>query len=69
MPAADDAWIWDLLQIAPRPAEASRLTVGRLERLLKRFRIRRVAWSRLLAFGEVSTALFQLCYFEVLMTR
>jgi len=26
-PAADDAWIWDLLQIAPLPAKAARLGV------------------------------------------
>jgi transposase len=41
-PAAEDAWIWDLLEIGPVPARASKLTRARVERILKRHRIRRL---------------------------
>ena len=39
----DEPWIWALLEIAPTPARAAKLTVGRLRRLLAKHRIRR--WS------------------------
>ena len=41
-PAADDPWFWALLRQAPTPARQRRLTLRRLERLLRDFRIRRV---------------------------
>jgi transposase len=41
-PAADDVWIWSLLEIAPTPEEGAKLTRGRLEELLKQHRIRRI---------------------------
>lgn len=41
-PAAADPWLWALLRQAPTPALQRRLTVRRLERLLREFRIRRV---------------------------
>jgi transposase len=40
--AAEDAWVWDLIEIAPVPATACKLTRGRIERVLKRHRIRRL---------------------------
>ena len=39
----DEPWIWALLEIAPTPARAAKLTVGRIRRLLAKYRIRR--WS------------------------
>lgn len=40
--AAEDPWLWDLLEIAPLPAKACKLTRGRIERVLKNHRIRRL---------------------------
>jgi transposase len=39
----DEPWIWALLEIAPTPARAAKLTVARIRRLLAKYRIRR--WS------------------------
>jgi transposase len=44
-PAADDPWIWKLLEIAPLPAKAARLKPARLEQILKTHRIRRFSAS------------------------
>jgi transposase len=41
-PAADEVWIWSLLEMAPTPAHGAKLTRGRLEKLLKQHRIRRL---------------------------
>lgn len=41
-PAADDAWVWELLRAAPLPARAAKLTQTRIGSLLERFRIRRL---------------------------
>jgi transposase len=41
-PAADEPWFWALLQDAPTPAEQRRVSVRRLERLLRAHRIRRL---------------------------
>ena len=49
--AAEDPWLWDLIEIAPVPSAARKLTRGRIERLLKQHRIRR------LTADEVMTAL------------
>jgi transposase len=40
--AAEDPWLWDLLEIAPLPAKACKLARGRIERVLKKHRIRRI---------------------------
>tara|TARA_R110002072_G_C7895162_1_gene529140 strand:- start:94 stop:1326 length:1233 start_codon:yes stop_codon:yes gene_type:complete len=40
-PGADERWIWDLLELAPTPAEARRKTKGKIAGLLKANRIRR----------------------------
>jgi transposase len=39
--ATDEAWFWALLRLAPTPADQRRLTVRRVERLLRDHRIRR----------------------------
>ena len=49
--AADEPWLWALLDEAPTPAAAARLTERRLTRLLRDYRIRR------LTAAEVRTAL------------
>jgi len=41
-PAADEPWFWTLLREAPTPAEQRRLSLRRLERLLRDHRIRRL---------------------------
>ena len=46
-PAADDPWLWSLLQSAPLPAQAARLKPRQLEKILARHHIRRVSGSQL----------------------
>ncbi len=41
-PAADEPWFWALLQDAPTPAHQQRLSLRRVERLLRGHRIRRL---------------------------
>src|SRR5262249_19335830 len=40
-PAVDEAWFWDLLEMAPLPAQAAKLSKSRVEKLLGAYRIRR----------------------------
>jgi transposase len=40
-PAADEPWFWALWRLAPTPADQQRLSLRRLDQLLKRYRIRR----------------------------
>ena len=47
--AAEDAWVWDPIEIAPVPAVACKLTRGRIERVLKRHRIRRLTSEEVMA--------------------
>jgi transposase len=42
-PAADEPWLWALVRLAPTPAQQHRLSVRRLERLLKNQQVRRLA--------------------------
>jgi len=42
-PAADDAWVWELLSMAPTPAKGRALRQDRIERLLRCHRIRRLS--------------------------
>ena len=44
-PAADEPWFWTLLREAPTPAEYPRMSLRRLERLLRAHRIRRFTAS------------------------
>jgi transposase len=41
-PAADEPWLWTLLELAPSPSVAQRLRPKRVERLLRAHRIRRL---------------------------
>ena len=41
-PAANEAWLWALLELAPSPAKARRLKPARIEKLLRAHRIRRL---------------------------
>ena len=42
-PGADEPWLWALLELAPLPANASRLKPKRVEELLRKHRIRRLS--------------------------
>jgi transposase len=48
-PAADEPWVWELLELAPTPADAQRLTRPALSKLLRAHRIRRLAADAVLA--------------------
>lgn len=48
-PAADEPWLWALLEFAPLPAQARTWNAGRLDKLLKRHRIRRIDGAALRA--------------------
>jgi transposase len=41
-PAADEAWVWDLLQLAPLPVRAAKVRKSRIEGILQKHRIRRI---------------------------
>jgi hypothetical protein len=47
--AAEDAWVWDRIETAPVSAVACKLTRGRIERVLKRHRIRRLNSEEVMA--------------------
>ena len=48
-PAADEPWLWSLLELAPWPKAASGLRPKRVERLLREHRIRRVSATEVIA--------------------
>ncbi len=41
-PAVDQAWFWDLLEMASLPAQGAKLSKSRIEKLLRSYRIRRL---------------------------
>jgi transposase len=43
---ADEPWIWALIELAPSPAKAAKLTPKRIEKLLREWHIRRVCHRR-----------------------
>jgi transposase len=47
--AADEPWLWDLLDLAPTPAHAALLSAEHVQRVLKAHRIRRVKAQEVLA--------------------
>lgn len=49
VPQADEAWLWTLLETAPTPAQGSRLSVARLEKLLRAHRVRRLSAAQVAA--------------------
>jgi transposase len=40
--SADEIWIWSLVELAPTPEKAAKLTINRVDKLLKQHRIRRI---------------------------
>ena len=46
-PAADEVWLWQLLELAPTPDAARRLRRPKLDELLRRARIRRISGAEL----------------------
>ena len=48
-PAVDEPWLWTLLELAPTPAAAQRLTRAKVDRLLRAHRIRRFTADDLMA--------------------
>ena len=46
--AADECWMWDLLELAPTPAHAALLSEEQVQRVLKAHRIRRVTAQEVL---------------------
>lgn len=47
--AAEDAFVWDLLEMAPKPELAAQLGRSRIERVLQRHRIRRLSTDEVMA--------------------
>jgi transposase len=47
--AAEDAFVWDLLEMAPKPELAAKLGRSRIERVLHRHRIRRLSTDEVMA--------------------
>jgi transposase len=48
VPGADEPWLWRLLELAPTPAQAQRLTRSRVQRLLHESHIRRFSAEQIL---------------------
>ena len=48
-PAADEPWLWELLEVAPVPAQGRNLRKTRIEQRLHRYRIRRLSAQQILA--------------------
>ena len=48
-PAADESWLWSLVELAPTPVQGARLSPKRVERLLREHRIRRFKASDVVA--------------------
>ena len=47
-PAADEAWLWDLLESAPMPSDAAKLRLTKVKAILRAHRIRRVTAEQVL---------------------
>jgi transposase len=41
-PGVDEPWLWELIEMAPTPAKAAKLTRARVEKILRAHRIRRL---------------------------
>jgi len=54
---ADEPWIWRLLELAPTPAKAAKLTLKRIEKLLGHCRIRRIEAAEVAASSSRSDVL------------
>ena len=51
--AADDPWVWELIEMAPQPSRISKLHTARIRKLLRKYRIRRHSAEGIL--GELNT--------------
>src|SRR5499425_3349646 len=51
---ADEAWLWDLLDLAPTPAHAALLSKEQIQRVLKAHRLRRVKATEVLTCLQAS---------------
>jgi transposase len=47
-PAADEVWLWDLLESAPLPGDAAKLKLAKVKAILRSHRIRRVTAEQVL---------------------
>lgn len=47
-PTADEPWVWTLLELAPTPAKAAKLTISRVEKVLRQCHIRRIDAQQIL---------------------
>ncbi len=47
-PTPDEPWVWDLLELAPTPQRAARLTAKRVSQVLRQRRIRRLSADQVL---------------------
>jgi transposase len=47
-PAANEAWLWDLLALAPLPGDAAKLKLAKVKAILRSYRIRRVTAEQVL---------------------
>ena len=52
-PGMDELWFWDLIELAPHPGAVGKLTISKLESLLKSHRIRRLDGETVLAALKV----------------
>jgi hypothetical protein len=51
--AADDPWVWELIEMAPQRSRISKLHTARVRKLLRKYRIRRHSAEGIL--GELNT--------------
>jgi transposase len=48
-PGVDEPWLWELIELAPTPARAAKLTRARVEKILRSHRIRRLTAEEIVA--------------------
>ena len=48
-PGVDEPWFWELIELAPMPAQVAKLKRSKVEKLLKSHRIRRITGEQVLA--------------------
>ena len=48
-PGVDEPWFWELMELAPLPAKAAKLTRARVEKILRAHRIRRLTADEIVA--------------------
>src|SRR5262252_8023704 len=52
--AADEAWLWDLMELAPTPTHATEINEDQVQRVLKAHRLRRLTAPEVLACLQAS---------------